>query len=106
MFFAQIHFNSDGAPPTNSFKGEWLTNPNMGAPPARPPKTKTISSSSDSTNSYNVRDSPPPRPKKDKGSMNYAELDLQSNRRSFMNDPRNQVLPSAPTSYAHIVPGK
>lgn len=74
--------------------GEWL-----GAG-EKPKASRTTSSTSSDNNS-----TPPPRPKKPSPpDLQYANLD---HRKSWKNDPRNQVLPpivrSSPTQYASIV---
>jgi len=94
---------------TASFKGEWIikdnAKPNLSAaPPARPPKTSESNYTDSSARSRSRRRSPsssssdqspppPPRPLKS-APVNYSAVDVASNRRSFMNDPRNQVLPT------------
>ena len=61
-------------------------------------RTATTSTSSDNNST------PPPRPKKPSPDLQYANID---HRKSWKNDPRNQVLPpivrSSPTQYASIV---
>jgi len=81
--------------------GEWLG----GGEKPKASRTATTTSSSSSDNNSTP---PPPRPKKPSApDLQYANLD---HRKSWKNDPRNQVLPpivrSSPTQYASIVHDK
>jgi len=80
--------------------GEWLG----GGEKPKASRTATTTSSSSSDNNSTP---PPPRPKKPSPDLQYANLD---HRKSWKNDPRNQVLPpivrSSPTQYASIVHDK